>query len=307
MKRETENKFSARSQESVLREKELRGDLDYLESVIRGHEKNIAKLEEEKSRTTKGLSSLKSSIPALSLNALVRELVIQREVLASHQAERTRLLAEIEELKPGASQLQARTEQQELLTNLVSERLEKDRQADKLLATLRGVLQERAKLTGRIGEACSAIEFAADLDKSRFEELLGSLPVDLAGAGESWANRFFGRQNDAKQYVVRDEWLVIQESLANHGCYRFGETIELTEEQARELLRVDRPAPRPAEPWRCAPQSVMTVEAFEAVTASAEKEGVPAFDVINYENWERNESFKAQHMARHGKVTAAAR
>jgi len=69
--------------------------------------------------------------------------------------------------------------------------------------------------------------------------LAASLPEELLASSERWAARFLGKQKSLRSYVVRTDRLVVPETLTSASVCYFGERIELTEEQARELLRED--------------------------------------------------------------------
>jgi hypothetical protein len=82
--------------------------------------------------------------------------------------------------------------------------------------------------------------------------------------------------------------LVVPETLASHGVCRFGDRVELREEEAQEFLRKDRPAPERNEPWHKAPPSIMTVEEWEAATVTAAECGITVQNVLFWEHVERD-------------------
>jgi hypothetical protein len=73
---------------------------------------------------------------------------------------------------------------------------------------------------------------------------------------------------------VVDEHLVVDETLVHHGVYRFGENIWLTEKEAYELMRKDRPAKTRRNAWSCSPPSVMPVEDYQAAIRAAREKGI---------------------------------
>jgi hypothetical protein len=121
-------------------------------------------------------------------------------------------------------------------------------------------------------EPANTIELARDgLDAERLDGLLVSLPAEVYSASERWADWCLGREKDAKTYVVTDDFLAIPETLASAGVYRFGDRVELSADQARDLLREDRPNRSADFPWRCLTPSIIPVEEFEAIAAEAKE------------------------------------
>lgn len=73
---------------------------------------------------------------------------------------------------------------------MAAERLEKDKQVNDALASLRQAIQERTGLTARMKESAAALDFTSDgdsLDAQRFDELVASLPEDLLAGSQLWA------------------------------------------------------------------------------------------------------------------------
>ena len=149
-------------------------------------------------------------------------------------------------------------------------------------------------------ETAKAIDLSHDgLDAERFDNLLASLPAELYPASERWTARFLGQPQDAKAYIVRDGRLVLQESVASCGLYRRGDKIELDEDQGHDLMRQDRPAPTPEAPWRCAPPSILTVQAYEAAVATAAARNFKLADFWAAEDCEADERAKERHIAKY--------
>ncbi|MBZ5697906.1 MAG: hypothetical protein LAN18_05105 [Acidobacteriia bacterium] len=196
------------------------------------------------------------------------------EHIAELEAEKAKLI-------PSSEQAHARAERQQLLASLAIERLGKDREIAKVLANLRSLLGERSGLTAKMMEIVPSIDFTVDgdLDARPFNDLLAALPSDLAGDSERWLDWFLGSNKIAKPYVVRDERLVVAETLANAGIYQRGERIELSDERAVELLRENRPSTDTEKHWRRLPPSIITLENYEAALASAEKAGCSVQDL----------------------------
>jgi hypothetical protein len=289
-----EAKFSPRSQRSFEEQRIVQAEIAKFDSSIHFVERKIGELEEFKKYHLRDKRHD-------SLASTLRELEDQTRTLRAYKEERAALQSTLDDLVTVTSEeLQARQPQQQAFAQLIASRLEKDRQADKAVEALRGILQERSELTAQMTTLASVLEFTIDpnidaLGTRRFDALRAALPAELAASSERWAGWFMGT-GGLKPYIVRDERLVVPETLASHGVYFFGETIELTDDQARELLREDRPAPTPDKPWRIAPPSIMTVEAYEAVAAlAAKRESWTVEDVLYHEWHEQDEERKAQY------------
>jgi hypothetical protein len=298
-----EAKFSPRSQRSFEEQRIVQVEIAKFDSSIRFVERRIGELEEFKKYH---LMDKRHDSLAMTL----REIEDQTRMLRVYKEERAVLQARLDDLVTVTpEELQVRQPQQQALAQLVASRLEKDRQADKAVEALRGILQERAELSAQMNTLAAVLDFTIDpnidaLDTRRFDALRAALPTELAASSERWAGWFMGTSG-LKPYIVRDERLVVPETLASHGVYFFGETIELTDDQARELLREDRPAPKPDAAWRCAPPSIMTVEAYEAAAAlAAKRESWTAEDVLHHEWHEQDEKRKAQHFNSHNAQSA---
>ena len=273
-----EEQWSARSQRSLLREAELRRGLASIDAAIIYTENQIA--EEERVCSEMAQPSVSNGDYFLhpALQQRMSELRNSRDYLALCKEQRAKLQAEIDALYPNEKQAEARLENQQRLLQLVSERLERDRETAGFVKHLHRVLAARAELTTKIADACAAIELVLvedGLDARRFDELLAALPADLLAASQRWEAVFTGKQEGLKTYIVRAERIVLPETLASNGVFRFGELVELTEAQASELLREGYPSADPACPWRRAPSQIIDVEEFEAAVEAAKKEGVP--------------------------------
>jgi hypothetical protein len=160
-------------------------------------------------------------------------------------------------------------------------------------------LRERVELTAKMGKATEALELTIprdDLD-TRLEKLSASLPEDLFGASERWHGWFLGNQHGTKPYIVIDEHLLRPETLAHNGLYHSGDTIQLTEEEAAELLRADRPAPKGQRRnvWTSAPPSVMAVGDFQTVAKVAKEERVSEQSICFWQEVQRDAAWKKQY------------
>ncbi len=296
---------SARSQRGKLRQRELEVRLGEIESTLEQDRKAVSEEEKLEKQFTKQLSQREDPQLLIALANVKEQLKRLRNYVEIRQDQRALVQGEIEALIPNAAQRQARDEAQKQLAQLTVDRLEVDRKAEEQSSALRRTLADRAVLSARMTEIAGSIEFSADekqgLDAVRFDRLLDSLPGELAAESERWAKWFLGKREDVKPYIVRDDRLVVPETLTNHGIYRFGETIELTEEEAGELLREDRTVQvestgvdlrvwdgvhHPTDAKRLAP-SIMTVEAWQDAIAKAEKTGVPLEEYLFWDAVER--------------------
>lgn len=294
----TATEFSARSQRSFDEQFDLEAQIAHIQNHGVRFERKIAELEKTKASYLKHAAQGKSYGPFFEqtldeLRTAGLALAAQRQ----HESELTAKLNDLITVTP--EEFKTRNEQQSQLAGLATSRLEADRQTATAAASLRQAIELRAELTARMSQVAAGIEFETKddvLDAQRFEDLLSALPGDIAERSERWAGWFLGKQRDTKPYVVRVACVAVRETLAHHGFYRFGEMVELTDEQARELLREDRPGDdfdSGFKPWASAPPSVVTVEAHEAALAEADEKGVPVEQMYFWQDMERNEKIKA--------------
>ena len=282
MSQQTSTGYSIRSQRSMVLENNLRIEVQKIEASIEHTEKQIPKLEESKAYFTKAVAVHGQESMRWQLNEKLREISDAHGTIKACNEERARVQEAIRKLDPSPAEIQARLAQQRQLAQVANSRLEKDRKADELLKELRKLLRERVESTNELAKSATALELTMPedgLDASRFEKLLASLPEDLFRASERWHAWFLGKQKDANPYKVIDEHLMVRETLMHHGIYHFADQILLTEEEARELQRKDRPSPVRRTPWGYVPPSIMPVQDFEAVARAATEKGISAQDV----------------------------
>jgi hypothetical protein len=278
---------NARSQASFIEQTRLRDKLSCVESLIQSTQRKIAEFEENRKwmlRQNAGKDAGKWDRGIANATAMLRD---QREILSIYQEQRDQLNAEVAALDPTPKQIAERAKQQSRLMQIAGERLEKDREADSLVAQLRTLLAARGELTAAMTEIAEDLEFRigeSGLDARRFERLLDSLPEELAATSERWNAWFFGKQESVTRYIVRDERLILPETLAHHGVLHCGDEVFLTDEEARELLREDRRGP---ERELSVPPNLLTVEAHEALQNRAKEKGVTVADVLFWEDVER--------------------
>jgi hypothetical protein len=259
--------YSAQSQRSLLRRDGLRAQLGKLTREEANLRTQIATFEEEKARSGKKALTDYSPRTQEILKQASENLTHKRDLLAACQEQSREIQAEIEQLIPSPTAQKTRADRQREFARLCAERLEGDHRADRELGDLCGSLMDRAALSTKMREYASVLELSTgqdQLDTRRFEDLAASLPVELSASSERWAARFLGKQKLVRSYVVREDRLVLPETLAESGMFYFGERVELTEEQATELLCEDGDAP----------PSLMTLEDFQSAGDEAEKAGV---------------------------------
>jgi hypothetical protein len=291
--------FSGRSQRSIVVEAGLRKEIRKAESFIDRFQKKLGPLEESKAFLTNRIIAHEENTLQPQLDATVTEIANVHGVIRAYQEERERTIEAVQKLNnPDPLATQARLAQQQQLAQLVSDRLDKDRELDGLIREARKVLGQRSALTEEMKKPLAALELVtpqSDLE-TRLEKLAASLPDDLLSASERWHLAFLGKEKDARPYVVADEYLLRPETLTHNGLYKFGDTIYLSAEEAAKLLRADRPATDRRNVWTYSAPAIMTIEAFEAVTREAKEKGISAQDVCF---WKSEVEFDAIAKARY--------
>ena len=269
---------SERSQQSLLRESHLRLVMKQFTDAKTLCEQDVEKWEAEKQRATKQLFDKGYPSAEARFKDAVEQIAHERELIAAYDREIHETREKIDALIPGPEQLQERLNQQNQFAQLTAARLEQDRAAYGVIEELRRILDKRAELTSKMKEISKSLDLTVaygDLDERRFDNVLGALPKNQFCKSEYWRDWFLGTSDGLAEYVVIDKELRIRETLIDSGFHVFGEKIKLAEEEARELLREDRPLPHNSgeDIWRRKPPSIMTVDAFEALTKRAQADG----------------------------------
>lgn len=247
--------YSLRSQASWREQWGLEDELRKNEAWLRVAEQNVKRLSESKEQVTRHMATSGNVQPSY-LGDLCRQLDDETRRLAVHKDQKASLQSRIKALtQPSRSQAAKRLKNQRQLGALASERLSMDRLIGCAVGELRRLLKAREELSVSMHAGASAIDLQGRsdlLDESRFATLLGSLPADLTAQSERWVARFTGEQDGKRKYVVRQDRLTLDEILSNCHCYARGDSIDLTEEEARGLLAsgsVDEPdGAEPASP-----------------------------------------------------------
>jgi len=237
--------YSNRSQRSIIIEAGLRKEVRKTESFIDRFQKKLGPLAESKAFLTNRIIAHDEHTLQPQLDVTVTEIANVHGVIRAYEEERERTLEAIRKLdEPDPVAIQARLTQQRQLARLASDRLDKDRELDRLAKEVRKVLGERKALTEQMQGPAAALELMmpqSDLE-TRLAKLADSLPDGLLSTSARWHLSFLGREKDSRPYVVVDEYLLRPETLAHNGLYKFGDTIHLSEEEAGKLRRADRPA-----------------------------------------------------------------
>ena len=298
----TAGERGARSQRSVLLERDLRLRNQKYAGAIAEVKSRISALEAERARLAEQLINSNDQWTRTQFNDANMELENARNLAAACEERIAANSAAIQELSPNPAQLERRREQQQRLSDVSSERLESDREACRLIGQLRRILLARGEMTDRMRELAGALDLtvaSGELDEFRFERLsetlaeslaetlANALPSDHSSECELWHGWFTGQRPAATAYVVRDEHLTVRETLADHGVYALGDPIVLSEDEARELLREDRPALEDGAAWRVVPPSIMTVSAYEEAAQTARDEGLTLREVLLRQNIDR--------------------
>jgi predicted transcriptional regulator len=236
---EQKKTYSRRSQSSWREQWRLEADLKRCAAMISISEGNVAKLEDTVKRLTEAMLKGQPVFPG-NLGDASRELDDEKRRLAEFRKHTARLQARIKELmRPTRSQADERRRQQIQLGKLAAIRLEKDRAIARNIDALLRLLPEREELTAKMRAAASAIDLKGGpdfLDEARFVSLRDALPSDLLAESAARSAWLAGQERGKKPYTVSESTLTLEETLADCHCYRRGDTVHLTEEQATHLL-----------------------------------------------------------------------
>jgi hypothetical protein len=295
-----DRKWSERSQRDLAEEQRLRAELQKLNSWIAYCERNIRKLEESKASQLKHSVQGKNPQPEFLARTL-RDLEDETLKLGAYREQRAQIEAEIEKLKPTPASAGKRAESQKYLAEFAAQRVKKDELIHGALTGLRRLLTERAELSAKMVNVAEAVDMTIGddrLDSRRFEELIALLPEQLFAESERWAAWFLAGQDGLKPYVVVVDQLVLPETLARAGFYRFGDRLELADSEANPLLQDVCPIGRASHDtqWSYKPARIMPLKAFELLTREAPEDVGAARGLISKRNAEREEELKTQYI-----------
>jgi prefoldin subunit 5 len=208
------------------------------------------------------------------LDLAIAQLATVRARIEPYKAEAARLEAEIQALQPSQVEIEDRHERQREFASLAGERLEYDREAERLVKELRSILRTRSELTTAMATSAKLFDLADDaLDASRVEKLLDSLPESIMPQSERWYGLFFGNSKTEISYVVIADSLVLPETFSSNGLLSFGDRVQLTEEGAREFLRKDRREPGARFSSDLLPPDIMIEDEFGLAVEAAKAKG----------------------------------
>jgi hypothetical protein len=216
------------------------------------------------------------------LDEQARGLAGLREQLQAQQNKLAEIERAIGELRPSAEDKEERAVIARKFRDIAGKRLDVDWRIGCAVKQVRELLEERAEQTTELTKLAEGLDLAlADdgLDASRFEKLRSVLPQEVFSTSEHWHGRILGKPLDATEFVVRLPYLVMRETVAHCGVYRFGERVALSKEEAEDLLCEDYFVGSHAAPWRCLAPSVMSVADFQAAEAEAQRRGISVEDV----------------------------
>lgn len=230
------------SQNQRRRQIELKAELSSCSGQVRRlGEKASALHAEAEQYVSSSLASGFSSTgirQGIAREKLEEEAIVQRE-LDLYRETQAGIEAEIEELEEEiSSQAAKRVEGQNRVATLAGTRLDKDTLIQSAIEGLRKLLNERAELTQNISAAAREIDLKvghAGYDHLRSQALLDSLPTEWANASQQWVDWLLGKEQGDCTYVVRDEIVLLPETLTNHGVSLPGEQVRLSEAEARNV------------------------------------------------------------------------
>ncbi len=262
-------KFSERSRNDLLADKELRAKI----AEIRGGATALETIIEQASDYRKRM--LKRSLVgrhdpagltnnAKHLEALRGDLKIEKERLAFAEGELKAL-----EMTPAREK--ERAANQEQLASVESARLAKDAAIQKTLDELRGLLAGRAELSAQMDGIGAALGIDTDFDDARFCGLLAAIPDDVLKESLRWSAWFNGKPLNAQTYVVRARALHLPETLAHPGIYHTLDLVELSDGESTPLVKSGQ---------------IVTLAAFEVASEDAEARGITVADLWAYDDHE---------------------
>jgi hypothetical protein len=267
---------SPRSQHSMLAEKKLRADLQRAQAAVASTGEKVSELAGSVARMTSRVATFGDIKFQEGLDLAIAQLATVRARIDPYKAEVARLEAAIQALQPSQVEIEARHEGQREFASLASERLEWDREAERLVKELRTVLRTRSELTTAMAASAELFDLPVlnnALDASRVEKLLDSLPESIMPQSERWYGLFFGNSKTETAYIVIADSLVLPETFSSNGLLSFGDRVQLTEKDAREFLRKDRREPGARFSSDLLPPDIMDEEQFRVAIEAAKANG----------------------------------
>jgi prefoldin subunit 5 len=244
------------------------------QAAVASTERKVSELEGVVERLTGRVATFGDFKFQAGLDLAIAQLATVRARIEPYKAEAARLEAEIQALQPSQVEIEDRHERQREFASLAGERLEYDREAERLVKELRSILRTRSELTTAMATSAKLFDLADDaLDASRVEKLLDSLPESIMPQSERWYGLFFGNSKTEISYVVIADSLVLPETFSSNGLLSFGDRVQLTEEGAREFLRKDRREPGARFSSDLLPPDIMIEDEFGLAVEAAKAKG----------------------------------
>ncbi len=229
---------SLRSQASITAQWGLESNLKTAKAQVGLWERKLKEAQDGVVRQTAQLSQGHGASHSI-LELYVQDVSKAEQIIASFKSQVAGLQAQIDALMPDAAKAAERAEKQRSLRIRVLARLELDRKLDAALESVRGILEQRAETTSEMREAAISLDFDhnVNLDDSRFETALHTLPDGMARESEKWVTWFLGQEDDRTPCTVRGGNATLPETLASHNAFRFGECVMLTTAEEAEVER----------------------------------------------------------------------
>jgi len=259
-------RWAERSRSSVEMEARLEKDLQRRQSMRRSAEQTLTMLNEEKQRLL-GFNMAGEAWAGDGLTRLITNIGIAETKLSLFKEEEKKSQENLDAFRADvAARAPWRAQMQDNIAELVGALVRMDRENQPLVDQVYKKLKARQEVCALIRSSAAKIELSYDFEAGIPASFIESLHFDMAAASQAWKALFLGESDALKAYVVCDDSLEPQPTLARKAVYSFGETVLLSEDEARELVRDDRPIPgRPR--WDCLPPSLMMAEDFAVVRA----------------------------------------
>jgi hypothetical protein len=242
--------WSERSQRDLLRQCALQDELEGCKALEIVSKARIAKLKEESEAAIAAVAKLALNPDAVANRTFRPDPTKDLELLEAEKHTHAAILDRIASLEvqiqrlanPDSREKADRKRAQESLARLARRRRRHDRLVDEARRTILQLVKRREELTAEMKAAATKADLTVlpdGLDESRFDRLLESLLLmeELEPKSARWLDWFLGKGNgNTTTYTVRRPSLVLPETLASSNTYRFGEEVQLTDEQASEIL-----------------------------------------------------------------------
>jgi hypothetical protein len=264
--------WSPRSRKSIRDEQALEKEVVRCNALIRRAENALARSREEKTGTLKLMKEGESWADKF-LSDVLSKIEDQQRQLASFKEIAAKAESDLERFRVGiAAYAPERARIQDYLAALAGVRLEVDCKLEKLLRQALEVLRMREDIVALMQRQAADIELRCNFEAGIPSSLHEALSLDIVSASKAWNAEFLGDQEHLRAYVVCDDSFEPRETLTRKAVYGFGETVLLSESEASEFLRNDRPKASGLG-WESLPPSLMTAEAFAAAQAES---GLPS-------------------------------